>query len=67
MTPPSVLVDNRAFDVTPARLVTAVITDAGVVTRPSRARLRSLLAGTPALRHSGTLSAVPGPMVTGAG
>ncbi|MEO6468385.1 MAG: S-methyl-5-thioribose-1-phosphate isomerase, partial [Acidimicrobiia bacterium] len=35
---------NPAFDVTPARLVTALVTDAGVVAKPTIARLRTLLA-----------------------
>ncbi len=34
---------NPAFDVTPAELVTALITEAGVVHRPDRASLRALL------------------------
>jgi methylthioribose-1-phosphate isomerase len=40
--PGGVAVANPAFDVTPARLVTAIITDAGVVTRPDRFKLESL-------------------------
>jgi methylthioribose-1-phosphate isomerase len=36
-------VHNPAFDITPARLVTAIVTDAGVVARPSRAKLRALI------------------------
>ena len=35
---------NPAFDVTPARLVTALVTDAGVIAKPTVARLRALLA-----------------------
>lgn len=35
---------NPAFDVTPARLVSALVTDAGVVPKPTGARLRPLLA-----------------------
>ena len=35
---------NPAFDVTPARLVTALVTEGGVVARPTGARLRTLLA-----------------------
>jgi methylthioribose-1-phosphate isomerase len=34
---------NPAFDVTPARLVTALVTDRGVVPRPDRARIARLL------------------------
>ncbi len=41
--PSGVEVANPAFDVTPARLVTAIITDAGIASRPYRAALRSLL------------------------
>jgi methylthioribose-1-phosphate isomerase len=40
--PPGVAVSNPAFDVTPARLVTAIITEAGIATRPYRAGLRRL-------------------------
>ncbi|HWP12729.1 MAG TPA: S-methyl-5-thioribose-1-phosphate isomerase [Ramlibacter sp.] len=39
-----VLVRNPAFDVTPAELVTALITEHGVVHQPSRERLASLAA-----------------------
>ena len=35
---------NPAFDITPARLVTALFTDRGVVVKPTMARLRTLLA-----------------------
>jgi methylthioribose-1-phosphate isomerase len=38
-----VMVRNPAFDVTPAELVTALITERGVVERPSRALLSALL------------------------
>jgi methylthioribose-1-phosphate isomerase len=37
-----VLVRNPAFDVTPAELVTALITERGVVHRPNRERLARL-------------------------
>ncbi len=40
--PDGVAVANPAFDVTPARLVTAIITDCGVATRPYRAALARL-------------------------
>jgi methylthioribose-1-phosphate isomerase len=33
--PGGIAVENRAFDVTPASLVTALITEDGVVTRPA--------------------------------
>jgi methylthioribose-1-phosphate isomerase len=41
-----VAVANPAFDVTPARLITAIITDAGVVCRPYRPGLTALLPRT---------------------
>ncbi len=41
--PPDVRVANPAFDVTPARLVTALITEKGVVYAPTGARLRALM------------------------
>jgi len=41
--PQSVSVTNPAFDVTPADLVTAIITDAGVVVRPDREQLATLM------------------------
>jgi methylthioribose-1-phosphate isomerase len=40
--PDGIAVANPAFDVTPARLVTAIITDAGIATRPYRKALRAL-------------------------
>jgi methylthioribose-1-phosphate isomerase len=43
--PDGVAVANPAFDVTPAHLITAIITDAGVATRPYRHALASLVAG----------------------
>lgn len=39
-----VLVRNPAFDVTPAELVTALITERGVIHRPNRERLAALMA-----------------------
>jgi methylthioribose-1-phosphate isomerase len=44
--PEGVAVANPAFDVTPAHLVTAIITDAGVARRPYRNALASLVAGS---------------------
>lgn len=41
--PAGVSVRNPAFDVTPADLITAIITEKGVVSAPSAARLRQLL------------------------
>jgi len=40
--PQGVRVRNPAFDVTPAQLVTALITERGVVVRPDREKLRAL-------------------------
>jgi methylthioribose-1-phosphate isomerase len=45
ITPHGVAVENRAFDVTPAVLVTAIITDAGVVRAPYHATLPPLVTG----------------------
>ena len=41
--PPGVAVYNPAFDVTPARLVSAIVTEAGVVREPDEARVAALL------------------------
>ncbi|MBI1381324.1 MAG: S-methyl-5-thioribose-1-phosphate isomerase [Planctomycetaceae bacterium] len=41
--PTGVRVYNPAFDVTPAELVTAIITEAGVIERPDRTRVLELL------------------------
>ncbi|MEO0651812.1 MAG: S-methyl-5-thioribose-1-phosphate isomerase [Planctomycetota bacterium] len=41
--PEGVAVYNPAFDVTPAELVTAIITEAGVIERPSTERVEALL------------------------
>jgi methylthioribose-1-phosphate isomerase len=43
--PPRVQVYNPAFDVTPARLVTALVTEAGIVHEPDEPRLLALLRG----------------------
>jgi methylthioribose-1-phosphate isomerase len=40
--PAGVAISNPAFDVTPARLITAIITEAGIATRPYRSSLRRL-------------------------
>jgi methylthioribose-1-phosphate isomerase len=42
-TPTGVAVANPAFDVTPADLVSALVTDVGVVTRPDRSALIALM------------------------
>ncbi|MBI1396853.1 MAG: S-methyl-5-thioribose-1-phosphate isomerase [Betaproteobacteria bacterium] len=44
-TPANVDVFNPAFDVTPAELVTAIITEDGVIERPDRDRVEAMLAG----------------------
>jgi len=44
-TPRRARAHNPGFDVTPARLITAIITNAGVVSRPTRAKLRMLHPG----------------------
>jgi methylthioribose-1-phosphate isomerase len=44
--PAGVAVRNPAFDVTPADLITALITERGVVSRPDRARVARLLSAT---------------------
>jgi methylthioribose-1-phosphate isomerase len=44
-TPPGIAVRNPAFDVTPAALISALITERGVLVRPDRDGLAALLAG----------------------
>ena len=46
VTPPDSPVANYGFDVTPARLVTALITERGVVHAPDKAKLRAAFAGS---------------------
>ena len=41
--PEGVAVRNPAFDVTPAELITGIITERGVVKKPNRARVKALL------------------------
>jgi methylthioribose-1-phosphate isomerase len=43
--PPRIAVRNPAFDVTPAELVTALITERGVIERPDKARIRAFVTG----------------------
>lgn len=43
--PLGVRVYNPAFDVTPARLVTGIVTEAGLIERPDQARVESVLRG----------------------
>jgi len=45
VTPPGIAVQNPAFDVTPNRYVTAIITERGVATAPFEESLRRLSAG----------------------
>ena len=47
--PPDVVVFNPAFDVTPADLVTAIITDHGVIEAPTRDRIASTLGSSKAV------------------
>jgi methylthioribose-1-phosphate isomerase len=44
VSPATTAVANPAFDVTPARLVSAIVTEAGVATRPYRQALERLSA-----------------------
>jgi methylthioribose-1-phosphate isomerase len=43
--PAGVAISNPAFDVTPARLISSLITEAGIATRPYRTALKRLHAG----------------------
>lgn len=43
--PPGVRIANPVFDITPAELITALITEKGVVRSPDRASIAALLAG----------------------
>ena len=43
MTVKSVKVKNPAFDVTPAKLITAIITEKGVIKKPNRAKIKRIL------------------------
>jgi methylthioribose-1-phosphate isomerase len=51
--PEGVAVRNPAFDVTPAELITAIITERGIVRKPTRARVASLLSRSRAGAASG--------------
>jgi methylthioribose-1-phosphate isomerase len=44
--PVDVPVANPAFDVTPGTLITAIITERGVITQPTPARVKSLMSGS---------------------
>jgi len=45
--PPGISVRNPAFDVTPARLITSIITEAGVLTPPYETSLRAAVRQQP--------------------
>ena len=45
--PEGVAVYNPAFDVTPARLVTAIVTEVGLIERPDAERVTAALARGP--------------------
>ena len=47
LTPPGAQIRNPAFDVTPARYVTAIITERGIARAPYESALAALVAGTP--------------------
>jgi methylthioribose-1-phosphate isomerase len=51
--PEGVAVRNPAFDVTPAELITGIITERGIVRKPTRARVKSLLSRSRAGAASG--------------
>ncbi|MDD4013601.1 MAG: S-methyl-5-thioribose-1-phosphate isomerase [Candidatus Omnitrophica bacterium] len=51
--PPGVHVWNPAFDITPAKLITAIITDRGVIKAPDRDRIAEILSRKPSCGKSG--------------
>jgi methylthioribose-1-phosphate isomerase len=51
--PSGVRVYNPAFDVTPARLIAAIITERGIIRRPNARKIREHLAASSPLRHDG--------------
>ncbi|MGP0096391.1 MAG: S-methyl-5-thioribose-1-phosphate isomerase, partial [Terriglobales bacterium] len=51
MTPDGVQIENPAFDVTPAKYVTAIITERGIARAPYENSLRDLAAEIPKARH----------------
>jgi methylthioribose-1-phosphate isomerase len=51
--PEGVAVRNPAFDVTPAELITGIITERGIVRKPTRARVKALLSRSRAGAASG--------------
>jgi methylthioribose-1-phosphate isomerase len=52
MTPAATAIANPAFDVTPARLISAIITENGLATKPYRQSLARLRADAPAYARS---------------
>ena len=50
MAPEGIAVENPAFDVTPARYVTAIITENGVARAPYEESLEKIVGGKPVLR-----------------
>lgn len=57
--PPGTEVWNPVFDITPARLVTALVTERGVLERPDAAGIRRLLAAGPPAAAPETLKETP--------
>ncbi len=51
--PEHVAVRNPVFDITPSELVTALITECGVIRSPGTGKIRELLSGDPRLKSSG--------------
>ncbi|MFQ5952862.1 MAG: S-methyl-5-thioribose-1-phosphate isomerase [Candidatus Omnitrophota bacterium] len=45
ITPKNIDVRNPAFDVTPAKLITAIITERGIIKKPNRKKIRKVLCG----------------------
>ncbi|HEX7047189.1 MAG TPA: S-methyl-5-thioribose-1-phosphate isomerase [Gammaproteobacteria bacterium] len=48
--PPGITVENPAFDVTPAQFIDLIVTDHGVVERPSRETMNALFSGVNSTR-----------------
>ncbi|NWF95409.1 MAG: S-methyl-5-thioribose-1-phosphate isomerase [Candidatus Thorarchaeota archaeon] len=51
ITVPTAKVYNPAFDITPPELITAIITDRGVIRKPNRHRMAKLFGKQPATEH----------------
>ncbi len=58
--PPGTYAVNPAFDVTPARLITAIVTESGVATAPFTASLKRLAGGKPRRAKARATPAKPG-------